>query len=130
MNFEIDDGGRSKHYADKSHHGDCAIRACAIATGIDYRKTLIELSRIGIEEGDLANGDSVYPKFLARHGFKKMPVPKNAKGRKVPIRSFAKTAPAGRIVALTRRHLVAIVDNVQRDTWLDERCVNTWYHKE
>ncbi len=127
--FVKDDGGRSKHYRGKSHHGDCVIRACAIATGLDYREALIELSEIGIDEGDLANGNTVYPKFLERHGFKKMPAPKDSRGRKIPIRDFAKTAPKGRIVALTRRHLVAIVDNVQRDIWLDERCVNTWYFK-
>ena len=124
-----DDGGRSAYFPKSSHHGDCVIRACAIATGSDYLDTFKELSAIGLEVGDLANGQPVYEEFLKRHGFTKNKTPKDAKGKKVSVRRFAATAPAGRIVALTRRHLVAIVDNVQRDIWLDERCVNSWFHK-
>ncbi len=50
--------------------------------------------------------------------------------KKISIRNWSAEAPKGRIVASTREHLIAIVDNVQRDTWLDERCVNSWFHKE
>jgi len=124
-----DDGGRSKHYHNNSHHGDCAIRACAIATGMDYKDTFKELTDIGLDVGDLANSPLVYSVFLERHGFTKNKTPKNAKGKKIGIREFVAIAPKGSIVALTRTHLVAIVDNVQRDTWLDERCVNTFYHR-
>ena len=129
MNYQKDDGGRKKYYPKSSHHGDCVIRACAIATDMDYFEAFKELTKIGLEVGDLANGRNVYPVFLERHGFVKQSVPKDHKGRRVPIRDFVKSAPTGNIVALTRRHLVAIVNNIQRDTWLDERCVNTWYHK-
>jgi hypothetical protein len=127
--YEKDDGGRSKYYQTNSHHGDCVIRACAIASGMDYKEAFTELTAIGLDVGDLANSPNVYPIFLERHGFTKCKPPKDAKGKKVPMREFVATAPEGSIVALTRRHLVAIVDNVQRDTWLEERCVNTYYHR-
>ena len=125
--FEKDDGGRAKYYPHATHHGDCVIRACAIATGEDYLETFKELTEIGLEVGDLANSEQVYPIFLQRRGFIKNKTPKNAKGKKVGVREFTAIAPAGSIVALTRRHLVAIVNNVQRDTWLDERCVHSWF---
>jgi hypothetical protein len=96
---------------------------------MDYMDTFKELTDIGLTVGDLANSPQVYPVFLERHGFIKCKPPKDAKGKKIGMREFAAIAPAGSIVALTRRHLVAIVDNVQRDTWLEERCVNTFYHK-
>jgi hypothetical protein len=125
-----DDGGRSKYYKINSHYGDCTIRTCAIATGLDYFDVFKELTDIGLEVGDLANSPNVYPVFLERHGFTKQKPPKNNKGKKIGMREFAAIAPKGNIVALTRTHLVAIIDNVQRDTWLEERCVNTWYHRE
>ena len=127
--YQKDDGGREKYYPKNSHHGDCAIRACAIAAGLDYYDTFKELTDIGLEVGDLANSPQVYPVFLKRHGFKKQTTPRNAKVKKISIREFTAIAPQGRIVVLTRRHLTAIVDNVQRDTWLTEWCCNTWYYK-
>tara|TARA_R100001594_G_scaffold40364_1_gene72219 strand:+ start:114 stop:533 length:420 start_codon:yes stop_codon:yes gene_type:complete len=124
-----DDGGRSNYYPKVATAGDCVIRACAIATGSDYFNTFKELSAIGLEIGDLANSEPVYEEFLRRRGFSKNKTPKNSKGKKISVREFTATAPAGHIIALTRLHLIAIVDNVQRDIWLDERCVNSWYHK-
>ena len=126
MKYLKDDGGRSAYYQKDSYHGDCVIRACAIATGNDYYETFKELTEISLEVGDLANGQPVYEEFLKRHGFTKNKPPKK-NGKKIPIREWS--APSGRIVALTRRHLIAIVDNVQRDTWLDERCVNSFFYK-
>ena len=123
-----DDGGRSKYFDRKAHNGDCVIRACAIATGRDYLDVFKELCEIAIEVGDLPNSDPVSHEFLIRHGFTKNKPPKRD-GKKIPIRDWVPVAPRGNIVAITRSHLVAIVDNVQRDTWLDERVVNSWYHK-
>ena len=76
--YQKDDGGREKYYPKNSHHGDCVIRACAIATGLDYYQTFQELTDIGLEVGDLANSPQVYPVFLERHGFKKQKTPRNA----------------------------------------------------
>jgi len=123
-----DDGGRSKYFDHPSHYGDCVVRACAIATDRDYLDVFKDLCQIAIEIGDLPNAPSVYDEFLTRHGFTKNKPPKR-NGKKIPIRDWVPDAPRGNIVAITRLHLVAIVDNVQRDTWLDERVVNSWYHK-
>jgi len=126
--YEKDDGGRSRYYPKNSHHGDCVVRACAIATGNDYFETFKELTEISLEVGDLANGEPVYEEYLRRHGFTKNKPPKK-NGKRIPVREWVPDAPTGRVVALTRRHLIAIVDNVQRDTWLDERCVNSWFYR-
>jgi hypothetical protein len=128
MAYIHDDGGRSKYFPKNSHNGDCVLRACAIATGMDYMRTMKRLFELGLEIGDLPNGEPVYEAFLLENGFVKNKPPRVFK-RKIPIRSWVPQAPAGDIVALTRSHLVAIVDNVQRDTWLDERTVNSWWHR-
>ena len=127
-NYIKDDGGRSQYFDHESHYGDCVIRACAIATDRDYLDVFKDLCQIGIKIGDLPNAPSVYDEFLTCHGFTKNKAPKR-NGKKIPIRDWVPDAPQGNIVAITRLHLVAIVDNVQHDTWLDERCVNSWYHK-
>ena len=126
--YIADDGGRSIYWPTAKDASDCVARACAIATGTDYRDTFKTLCNIGADIGQLPNSEPVYEAFLERHGFVKQKPPKR-NGKKFPIREWVATAPKGRIVALTREHLIAVVDNVQRDTWLDERCVNSWYHK-
>ena len=126
-NFELDDGGRSRHYKGKT--GDCVVRALAIATGTDYKEIFKELLDISYEIGHMPNTHEVEKVFLERHGFTKNKTPRNIKGKKISVRAFTTIAPKGRIVARTREHSVAIVNNVARDTWLDERCVNTWFHK-
>ncbi len=128
MNYIKDDGGRSKYF-NRRALGDCVVRACAIGTGLDYLDIFKELCEIAIEVGELPNTSPVYDKLLTRHGFTKNKPPRSSNGKQIPIRKWVPDAPRGNIVAHTRKHLVAIIDNVQRDTFLDERCVNSFYHK-
>lgn len=131
--YERDTGGREQYFPLSRHgegFGDCVPRACAIATGLDYKVVWDRLFDLGKEMGYLPNNPKVYEKFLIGNGFSKNKTPKDNKGKKISIRNWSADAPKGRIVAITRNHIVAIVDNVQRDTWLDERCVNSWFYKE
>ena len=131
--YERDAGGRERYFPLSPHgegFGDCVFRACSIATGLDYKLVWDTLFDLGKEMGYLPNDPKVYEKFLLDHGFTKNKPPKDNRGKKISIRNWSAEAPKGRIVASTREHLIAIVNNVQRDTWLDERCVNSWFHKE
>jgi len=131
--YERDTGGRELYFPlspQGEGFGDCVFRACSIATGLDYKLVWNTLFDLGKEMGYLPNDPKVYEKFLLDHGFTKNKPPKDSRGKKISIRNWSAEAPKGRIVASTREHLIAIVDNVQRDTWLDERCVNSWFHKE
>ena len=131
--YERDTGGRELYFPlspQGEGFGDCVFRACSIATGLDYKLVWDTLFDLGKEMGYLPNDPKVYEKFLLDHGFTKNKPPKDNRGKKISIRNWSAEAPKGRIVASTREHLIAIVDNVQRDTWLDERCVNSWFHKE
>ncbi len=131
--YERDTGGRELYFPlspQGEGFGDCVFRACSIATGLDYKLVWDTLFDLGKEMGYLPNDPKVYEKFLLDHGFTKNKPPKDNRGKKISIRNWSAEAPKGRIVASTREHLIAVVDNVQRDTWLDERCVNSWFHKE
>ena len=131
--YERDTGGRELYFPlspQGEGFGDCVFRACSIATGLDYKLVWNTLFDLGKEMGYLPNDPKVYEKFLLDHGFTKNKPPKDNRGKKISIRNWSAEAPKGRIVASTREHLIAIVDNVQRDAWLDERCVNSWFQKE
>ena len=131
--YERDTGGRELYFPlspQGEGFGDCVFRACSIATGLDYKLVWNTLFDLGKEMGYLPNDPKVYEKFLLDHGFTKNKPPKDNRGKKISIRNWSAEAPKGRIVASTREHVIAIVDNVQRDAWLDERCVNSWFHKE
>lgn len=122
-----DDGGRSKYFKGKT--GDCVIRACAIALNQDYKETMKEMFDLGLKIGYLPNADEVWKPYLISKGFVRHTTPKDKKGKKISIRNWSAECPSGSIVAHTRTHLVAVVDNVQRDTWLDERTVSSYYMK-
>ena len=62
-------------------------------------------------------------------GFVRHTTPKDKKGKKISIRNWSAECPSGSIIVLTREHLIAVVDNVQRDIWLDERTVSSYYMK-
>ena len=77
--------------------------------------------------GDMPNSHPVWKEYAKRKGFVRYSTPKDKRGKKISIRNWSADAPSGSVIALTREHLVAIVDNVQRDTWLDERTVSSYW---
>ena len=124
--YSKDDGGRSKYFSEKNI-GDCVIRAFAIALDKDYKVTMKELFDLGLEMGDMPNSHPVWKEYAKRKGFVRYSTPKDKRGKKISIRNSSADAPSCSVIALTREHLVAIVDNVQRDTWLDERTVSSYW---
>ena len=122
-----DDGGRSKYF--KGQTGDCVIRACAIALNQDYKETMKELFDLAFNIGCMPNDNDVWKPYLASKGFVRHSTPKDKKGKKISIRNWSAECPSVPIVVLTREHLVAVVGNVQRDIWLDERTVSSYYMK-
>ena len=90
------------------------IRAFSIALDQDYKVTMKELFDLGLEMGDLPNSKVVWRKYAEQKGFVRHSTPKDKRGKKVSIRNWSADAPSGSVIALTREHLVAVVDNVQR----------------
>ena len=124
--FSKDDGGRSKYFSSKNI-GDCVIRAFSIALDQDYKVTMGEMFKLGLEMGDLPNSHPVWKAYAEQKGFVRHSTPKDKRGKKMSIRNWSADAPNGSVLVLTREHLVAVVDNVQRDTWLDERTVSSYW---
>jgi hypothetical protein len=128
MNFKYNDGGRSKYF--KGSCGDCAIRAIAIASGLDY---LDVYNMVKAEAGkSCRNGTpkKVGRKILARLGFTWVPTMTIGSGCKVHL--TANEVPKNCIVSLSK-HLCCIKDGVINDTYDPSRggnrCVYGYFIK-
>ena len=137
MEYIKDDGGRAEAgFKGKGGVGDCVTRAIVLAGGYDYREVYDELaerrevwvekSRSRVARREAA---SKKPKRTASHG---MPHPvwkryleergwtkQSVMGIGTGTRMWSdETLPAtGTYIVQTRRHLIAVVDGVLRDTW-------------
>lgn len=115
LNFEFNDGGRSKYYR-ATEVGDCAVRAAAIATGKDY-KEVYDLFK-AFEGKSPRNGVSkaTSRKVLAKLGGRWIPTMKIGSGCKVHL-AQNEIPMQGRIVAAVTGHLTAVIDGVINDTY-------------
>lgn len=114
--YQFNDGGRaSAGFTGQS--GDCAVRALAIATGMDYkaaRKLVKEFAAKG-KQGNKAIANGVYKEdldaCLRSLGWRWMPAPK-FDGRKARYSDIYGTA-----ILRMARHFAAVVDGVLMDTF-------------
>ena len=128
MEFIYDDGGRAAA-GFKGKTGDCVTRAIAIATGRPYREVYDRLNEIAQEHERLKVRKSrtkrrsssrtgvykqTYRRYLEELGWVK--VVTSGFGEQ-PIKFNTHKLPAGRLIVKRRKHLVAVVEGVVRDTW-------------
>lgn len=134
------DGGR-KAAGYKGQAGDCATRAIAIATGMDYQTVYDELTIrkqkfkgkkvTSCSTARRAMPTKVVKRYLEEIGWKWVPTMKIGSGCKVHLR--ADELPKGRILARVSGHLVAVIDGVIHDTYDSSRngtrCVYGYFIK-
>lgn len=115
--YVFDDGGRkAAGFARKSKHGDCVVRAIAIAAERPYLTVRKELNERAAGLTDVAEDRAwpdTYRPYLAELGWRWVPTMHIGSGCKVHLR--AAELPAGRIIARTSKHLVAVIDGVLHD---------------
>lgn len=141
MRWTYDDGGRSRYFKGKT--GDCACRAIAIATELDYKAVYDLINSYGAKErtgkrkGSRSSARSgVYQttmrKVMDDLGWTWVPTMTIGSGCRTHLRE--NELPSGRIIARVSKHFVAVIDGVIHDTWdssygTDDRCVYGYWVK-
>ena len=112
MSYIHNDGGRSRYF--KGTAGDCAARAMAIATGIDYKDCYDELARAhAARTGKRTARNGIYKDdfslVLKRHGWTWNSAPKLT-GRKARASDLT-----GTVIARMAKHYAAVIDGQVHD---------------
>lgn len=135
MNFNYNDGGRSKYF--KGNVGDCVTRAIAIATGRDYKEIYNLVAEYVKKETGTKSARNGVPKKVTKKimkdlGFKWIPTMTIGSGCKVHLNEDE--LPKGTIVVSVSKHLTCIIDGVINDTYDcsrdGNRCVYGYWYEE
>ena len=142
MEFIYNDGGRSKYF--KGTAGDCAVRAIAIATGIDYLEIYNQLKQLVGKSCRNGTPKDAGKELLKRLGWKRVTTMKIGEGCKMHLTE--NEIPPGTIIVQLSKHLVCVKDKVVQDTYNssikqyydqegnlitnDKRCVYGYWKKE
>ena len=155
MEWIYNDGGRAAA-GYKGKAGDCACRAIAIATGMDYQDVYDLINAYGKKERMSkrvrARGRSnartgvwkeTFRKIMADMGWTWVSTMQIGSGCKVHL--SADELPSGRIICQVSHHYVAVIDGVINDTYdpndrgctvdaygndiTTDRCVYGYYYK-
>lgn len=92
--------------------GDCAVRAVAVALGVDWYEAYDLLSAEARRQCDMPSSDDVIDDVLARYGFSD-PVPAHG----VTAERFCRGHPRGVYVLALSGHVAAAVDGYLYDIW-------------
>lgn len=117
FSYQYDDGGRSDYFPKKA--GDCVCRAIAITTGIDYMdifELLKETMKCNPNRGILCHKPE-FRRMMNKLGFRYGVV----SGMAAHLRK-GEIPSKGRLVCLTKRHAIAVIDGVVHDIY-DSRFV-------
>lgn len=116
MNWNYDDGGRSKYYK-KKNVGDCVVRAIAIANNMDY-KEIYQLVKKYNDGETPRNGvyKKVYFKLLADMGWQWIPCcGRGVEKQNIHLREDE--LPDGVVICRVSKHLTCVKDGVIFDTY-------------
>lgn len=131
MKFIYNDGGRSKYFK-ATNVGDCAIRAIAIATGIDYKQVYNDLKKLN-NGTSCRNGTpkKVDKTYLTQLGWVWTPTMFIGQGCKVHLDEDE--LPSGTLIVSVSGHLTCVKDGVVYDTYdctrEGNRCVYGYWRK-
>ena len=140
MKYIYNDGGR-KDAGYKGDAGDCTVRAIAIATKIPYQKVYDGLWNLNKNQYGKLRGASprnggtkiaTIRKYMDSIGWKWTPTMQVGSGCTTHLKKDE--LPKGRIVARVSKHLTAVIDGVNHDTWKQDRngtrCVYGYWSQE
>lgn len=123
------------HFYDANPKGkktsDCVIRAIATITGRSWADTLRALTEYAIHYGQMVNDTTLYQKYLAELGYKKMPQPRKWDNTKYTGKEFCHEFPDMICIAhIGGHHLTAIKDGQVWDTWNStDGCIGNYWVK-
>ena len=141
MEFQFNDGGRV-NAGFKGKAGDCACRAIAIATGINYKDAyklindFAKNEKLGKRKKARSNArtgvyNDTMKKIMESLGWEWVATMGIGSGCKVHMDS--NELPSGNIIVRVSKHYAAVIDGVLNDTYDSSRdgsrCVYGYYRK-
>lgn len=125
-------GGREKYFDKKKdlRTGDCVVRACANATGIEYFKVMQRLFEIGLEIKQMPNDQKTFEKFLIENGFSGRQTPlKDGGNRRFKVYQFPIDEKKVYVIH-TSTHLTCIDQGLLKDSWdCGNKAAQSYYVK-
>lgn len=111
--------------------GDCAVRAVAVALGIDWETAFALLAVNAFQMGDMPSSDSVWGSVLRQHGFYRMSIADSCPDCYTAA-DFAHDHPRGVYVLGFGGHAATIRDGHLYDAWdsSNEIPQYVWHRKE
>lgn len=111
--------------------GDCAIRAVAMALGVDWETAYSMVTENGYYMGDMPSSDSVWGSVLRQHGFYRKAIP-NTCPDCYTVEDFTADHPEGVYVLGFGGHAATVVNGNLYDSWDSSReiPVYVWYRKD
>lgn len=111
--------------------GDCAVRAVAVALGIDWETAFAMLAVNGFQMGDMPSSDSVWGSVLRQHGFYRTAI-EDSCPECYTAEDFAMDHPQGVFVLGFGGHVATIRDGHLYDAWDSSKEIPqyVWFKKE
>jgi hypothetical protein len=111
--------------------GDCAVRAVAVALGVDWEAAYAMIVTNGFQMADMPSSDAVFGSVLRQHGFKRKAI-ENTCPDCYTAEDFAHDHPRGVYVLGFGGHVATIRDGRLYDSWdsSHEIPVYYWYKED
>lgn len=106
--------------------GDCAVRAVAVALGVDWETAYLMISDAGYKMADMPSSNSVWGAVLRQNGFYRHTIP-NTCPDCYTINDFAEDHPKGVYVVCTGNHVCTIRDGLVFDSWDSTQEIPQFY---
>ena len=98
------------------HVGDCAVRAIALALGVDWEDAYIMLADAGLQMCDVMTANSVIDAVLRRNGFYKELIPAT-RHDDYTAEDFCRDNPVGTYVLGFGTHVACVINGDLYDSW-------------
>lgn len=111
--------------------GDCAVRAVAVALGIDWETAFLKIAKAAFQMGDMPSSNSVWGAVLRQEGFYRSAIP-NSCPDCYTAEDFAVEHPRGVFVLGFGNHVATVRDGYIYDSWDSSKEIPQyyWHRKE
>lgn len=111
--------------------GDCAVRAVAVALGIDWETAFLRIAKAAYQMGDMPSSNSVWGAVLRQEGFYRSAIP-NTCPDCYTAEDFAVEHPRGVFVLGFGNHVATVRDGYIYDSWDSSKEIPQyyWHRKE
>lgn len=96
--------------------GDCAVRAVAVALGIDWETAYLMLCKNGYQMGDMPSSNSVIASVLRQCGFYRQSIPDKCPDCYTAA-DFCDEYRHGTYVLVFGGHIATVIDGKLYDSW-------------